>query len=616
MVITMALCLSAAVIWFGAVTIDVAAPAYALAAVLALLWAGKLLFSRAVSWKASPLHWPVLAFVVYATVRYFTSPIEYEGRIELLQIWLLAFVYFLCAFNFYRSRDRTIIFAVLLALGLGEALYGMWQFGTKSDQILHWVRHIGYRGRASGTYFCPNHLAGFLEMVIALAIGRTAIQRFSRSKVQKSALQKIFVIYITLFLIAALLMTLSRSSWMAVALALATLFFWGEWDWRLLWPRLAVAAAAICLIGIAAFTIKPVRFYIQDTLAGEQKKDGSALRDPTFGGRTLMWSATVAIIRDQPLVGTGPGTWQWFHPKYRPAEYQAHSEHAHNDILQLASDYGLIGFGIVAWAFVAFFRHASLIARRNASSEQRSFAVGSALAVTAILFHSWLDFNMHILANPLVMVALMGMTVAMDDEDERYRRLELNRFAKYALGLALFLAAAAAVWFVRPAALAVHYSSEADDLTNILEWDRALVLYQRAIALDPKFPEPHSRSGQVYLLKAKWKIGENNLAERKRLAQLSIASFEKSLALNPHQAGVLIRAGNAYELVGDLERARACFDRALALEPRSSAVHAQAGLFFRRAGDEPAAIAAFEKSNRLHGNIVSGLNILELKAHR
>jgi O-antigen ligase len=615
MVITMALCVLAGVVWFGAVTIDVAAPIYAMAVLLGLMWAGKLFFAQAVSWKPSPMHWPVLAFVVYTTIRYFTSSIEYDSRIELFQVWLLASVYFVCALNFYRSRDRTIIFTVLLALAFAEAIYGIWQFGTRSDNVLNLLRNIGYRGRASGTYICPNNLAGFLEMVICLAIGRTAIQRFSRSAVQKSALQKVFTVYLTLFVITGLIMTLSRSGWTATVLALGTLFFWGDWDWRVLWPRLAVTAAALCIIVVVGYNIKPVRLYVQDTLSGEQKKDGSSLRDPSLGGRTIMWGGSVGIIKEHPVFGTGPGTWQWFFPKHRSKQLQIHPEHAHNDILQLAADYGLIGFGIVVWAFVAFFRHASLIARRNTSSEQRSFAVGSALAVTAIIFHSWFDFNMHILANAVVMVMLMGMTVGMDDSDDRYPRVELPRVRRYALGMAIVLLCATGIWFVRPAALAYHYSSRADDWKDILEWDRALALYQKAINLDPGFPEPHTRMGQTYFTMSRWRVGEDKAAERKELGQRAVAAFERSLALNPYQTGVLVRLGTAYETIGEVEKGAKCFDRALALEPGSAFVYEQLGLFHRRAGNEEKALLAFEESRKLWWDVVSELNVMELKAH-
>jgi hypothetical protein len=505
---------------------------------------------------------------------------------------------------------------VLLTIALAEAIYGFWQVGTKADNVLNLLRPIGYRGRAGGTYICPNHLAGLLEMVIGLAIGRTAIQRFSRSKVEKSALQKVFIVYVTLFIITGLIFTFSRSAWISVGVALGTLWFWGEWDWRVLWPRMAVAGATLCVIAVVAFSVRPVRIFIEDTLSGERKKDGSTLRDPSFGGRSVMWKGSMDVIRDHPVVGTGPGTWQWFFPKYRGANLQIHPEHAHNDILQLASDYGVIGLGIVVWAFAMFYRHAAIIASRNTSSEQRSFAVGSALAVTAMIVHSWFDFNMHMLANAMVLVMLMAMTVAMDDSEDLHPRVELKRAPRYAIGFALLLSCGAAVWFVRPAALAFHYSSEADDLKDLLEWDKALVLYGKAAALDPGFPEAHARMGQVYFSQAKWRIGEGKVAERKKLAEQSIAAFEKSLELNPYQTFTTVRLAGAYELAGDSQSAARCFDKAVALEPDGAFVYEQMGLFYRRAGEEAKALKAFENSSRLFVNVVSELNILELKAHR
>src|SRR5882672_1082211 len=106
MVITMVLCIYAAVIAFAAVTPDFAAPAYALALLLALIWAGKLFGAKVVSWKHSPLHLAVVAFIGYAVARYFFSPLEYEARLDLIDICLCGLVYFIAASNFYRPRDR------------------------------------------------------------------------------------------------------------------------------------------------------------------------------------------------------------------------------------------------------------------------------------------------------------------------------------------------------------------------------------------------------------------------------------------------------------------------------------------------------------------------------
>jgi putative inorganic carbon (HCO3(-)) transporter len=614
MVVTMALCLLAGVVCFGAVSVNLAAPVYVFALVAGLIWAGKLFFMNVVSWKPSPMHWPVLAFAFYALMRYLVSPIEYESRMELFRVWLLAFVYFLCAFNFYRSRDRTIIFTVLLALAFAESLYGLWQFGTRSNDVLHLSRPTAYEGRASGTYICPNHLAGLLEMVIALAVGRTVTRRFSRTSVEKSALRKILVVYVTLFLIAGMIVTFSRAGWSALVVALATLLLWGSWDWRVLWPRLLAGGVAILVVIVVGWNIKPVRIYVQDTLSGEQKKDGSALRDPSLGGRTLMWRATTGMIQERPLLGSGPGTWQYLHLKHRPPESQIHADFAHNDILQLAAEYGVIGFGIVVWAFAAFFWHAWRVVRHNSSSEQRAFAVGSALAVTAIIVHSWFDFNMHILGNALLLVTLMGVTVAMDEDEENKQRVELKG-ARYALGAAILVLCGLGAWFVTPAVMAHHYQDRAEDLQSSLDWDGTVAACKKASTWDRNFPEPYRIRGEIYYATSRWKVDEDQEKERKEFAEGAVWAFNKSLKRNPFQGLVLVRLANAYELAGDFENAAKCLTQALALEPHSAFFYEEMGLFYRRRGDEPRALACFEKSRSIHATFLADLNVWELKAN-
>src|SRR6185503_19355108 len=105
---------------------------------------------------------------------------------------------------------------------------------------------------------------------------------------------------------AGMFVTFSRAGWVALVVGLATLLFWGGWDWRVLWPRLAAGTAALLLVLGVGWSFKLVRIYVHETLSGEQKKDGSVLRDPTLGGRTHMWQATTALIKEHPLVGTEP----------------------------------------------------------------------------------------------------------------------------------------------------------------------------------------------------------------------------------------------------------------------------------------------------------------------
>ncbi len=613
MVITMALCLVIATALFGAVAIEDAVFVYGLAMLLALGWAAKLFFGRVVSWKYSPVHVPVLAFLAYATVRYFTSPIEYESRLMLFQIGLCALIYFLAASNFHRPRDRTILLVCLMVLAALEATYGLWQFFTKATTVLHLQRPLIYQGRAGGTFVCPNHLAGFLEMVLGLVLARIALHRSSKGSMQRSTLGKIFMAYVALLVLAGILATLSRAGWVATVIGMLTFLFWGEWRGRTIWSRLIVGMAGLCVFGFLAYNVQPVRAYIAWTLMGSERDAAITLKDPDLGGRTLMWRSSLRIIQDYPLWGTGGGTWQWFHPQYRDPRLQTHPEFAHNDILQLGSEYGLVGFALVVWVVIGFYRHAVRFTGHHNSSEQRAFAVGSVIAVTAILAHSWFDFNLHVPANALLWITLIGFTVAMEDGEGRYPRVELAPRFKYALATALVLVTAAGAWLVVPTALAARHVFVGTDYKEVLDWNRALAHFQRAIKLDPKYPEPYAKIGDIYRVQAEFRRDPARQNERVDLARKAIESYRQSLRQNPRQADVVLRLAYAQELAEDMEAAQKAYDQALALDPSSALVYQRLGFFYRKLGDEKRAEAAFTKSLNLSPDNTTRLNLIDLR---
>lgn len=615
MVITMALCLATATALFGAVAIEDAVFVYGLAMLLALGWAAKLFFARVVSWKYSPVHLPVLAFLAYAIVRYFASPIEYHSRLMLFQIGLCTLIYFLAASNFHRPRDRTILLVCLMVLAVLEVTYGLWQFFTKTNTVLHLQRPLIYQGRAGGTFVCPNHLAGFLEMVLGLVLARIALHRPAKGSMQRSTLGKIFMVYVALLVLAGILATLSRAGWVATVVGMLTFLFWGEWRGRTIWSRLIVGMAGLCVFGFLAYNVQPVRAYIAWTLSGSESDAGIALSDPQIGGRTLMWRSSLRMIQDHPLWGTGGGTWQWFHPQYRDPRMQMLPEFAHNDILQLGSEYGLVGFALVVWAVIAFYRHAVQFTGHHHSSEQRAFAVGSVIGVTAILAHSWFDFNLHVPANALLWMTMLGCTVAMEDGEGRYPRVELAPRLKYALASALVLAVAVGAWLLVPTALAARHVFVGTDYKEVLDWNRALAHFQRAIELDPKNPEPYAKSGDIYRVQAEFRRDPARQTERLDLARKAIEYYRQSLRQNPRQPQILLRVADAQEEAGEMEAAQQAYDRALALDPNSALVYQRLGFFYRRLGDLKRAEAALQKSQKLWPDSTAHLNLIDLRTN-
>ena len=59
--------------------------------------------------------------------------------------------------------------------------------------------------------------------------------------------------------------------------------------------------------------------------------------------RLHMWSDTLTMIRQQPWLGWGAGSYQWIFPRFRTISDQMLFNYAHNEYLHFAADYGIIG---------------------------------------------------------------------------------------------------------------------------------------------------------------------------------------------------------------------------------------------------------------------------------
>src|ERR1043166_4776976 len=425
MMTIMALCVFGIALPIGGVNPEVAAPAYLLAALLGMLWAGRFLFARELTWHSSPMHWPVAMFLVYAVARYLGSPLEYAARVELFQVGVCALIYFVCATQFTRPSDRTFFLVALMILAVFESGYGVWQAMSKSDAVFQWLRPEGYRGRASGTFIYPNHLAGFLELVLGLVLARAALVRRESEKLEKSIILKVLTIYVVVMVVVGIVFSRSRAGWAAVVAGLSVFPFLGDWRPRVSFPRLVLVLVVISGMMFCLWKIDFTRTHFLRTLNLDGDANTVSLSDPTLGGRVLMWKGTLKMIQEHPLFGTGGGSWQWIYQQHKDPAILSRPEHAHNDFLNLTSDYGLVGLIILGPLFVGFWRHGLRLSHGQHSPEKQAFAIGAMVSVTSILLHSWFDLTLHAPANPVVLSSILGVVAAMDGGSGTTSRREL-----------------------------------------------------------------------------------------------------------------------------------------------------------------------------------------------
>jgi tetratricopeptide (TPR) repeat protein len=103
-----------------------------------------------------------------------------------------------------------------------------------------------------------------------------------------------------------------------------------------------------------------------------------------------MWKATGRMIKDKPLFGVGAGAWEVQAPLYQEAGSQLETDYyAHNEILQLLAEYGLVGwlflfclFFYLLWAAFRTLTDHSPEGRREAPL--RAFTLASLLMLLLV----------------------------------------------------------------------------------------------------------------------------------------------------------------------------------------------------------------------------------------
>src|SRR6266511_3302810 len=150
----------------------------------------------------------VLAFAGYAIVRYQQAEIEYVARQELSRILVYTILFFVILNNVTRQESIQVLCHVTVFLAMAISIYAVFQFATNSPYVWHFLKPASYMKRGSGTYICPNHLAGFLEMTLPLALTFTFLSRVNH-------LLRVFLGYAGVVILAGLAVTVSRGGWVA-----------------------------------------------------------------------------------------------------------------------------------------------------------------------------------------------------------------------------------------------------------------------------------------------------------------------------------------------------------------------------------------------------------------
>ncbi len=152
-----------------------------------------------------------------------------------------------------------------------------------------------------------------------------------------------------------------------------------------------------------------------------------------YGGRLAQAVSTLDMLRAFPLFGVGLGAYRDIYFRYQPPELspgKLYFPYAHNDLLQLVVELGLIGTAIcvfAAWRVGRDLLGAHLLGRgrcpvgggedegaRRREELSVGIGLGALAGILALLVHSAFDFGVRIPADGMLAAACLGIaTVAL-----------------------------------------------------------------------------------------------------------------------------------------------------------------------------------------------------------
>jgi O-antigen ligase len=118
--------------------------------------------------------------------------------------------------------------------------------------------------------------------------------------------------------------------------------------------------------------------------------------EATVKERRFMWESGLAMSRQHPWLGVGPGGVKREYQRFAlPEAIKKRTGHVHNTPLQILVERGAIGLAVWLWIWVAFYAKAIAVLRRLAAEAvvTRGLVLGSLAAITGFLIGGLSEYN-------------------------------------------------------------------------------------------------------------------------------------------------------------------------------------------------------------------------------
>ncbi|MBU1445747.1 O-antigen ligase family protein, partial [Patescibacteria group bacterium] len=347
-------------------------------------------------------------FMMFFLLSYFFSQTKNVGLFEVILFVAGAFVYvFVSSQKWDLKKFEKFLIGVVVVLAM-SSLYGYFQY-----IIEPFNRFTGSFG--SNVYKFSQYPNAYANFVIATL---PVVFYFWHQKL--NAWKKLIIGVLIVLVLASFFLSYSRGGLMVLGL-MGVVYIFGivlqQWKaqkrLKLGWRNIGKAIALpILMVVIAASLTAPINYLRSlnhDDINSFTEKVTLNADEASVSttNRIEFWKGSLKLFFDNPILGTGPASFNYVFPKYQES-LLGNSSHPHNLFLKILVENGFFAMiSFVLFLAILFVRNAKLYKK----FDQKEGAILSVLFLSTLGsgLHNMIDYNLNFVSTIFLLFLFLGM---------------------------------------------------------------------------------------------------------------------------------------------------------------------------------------------------------------
>jgi O-antigen ligase len=537
----------------------------------------------------SALYLPIICYFLFATVSITQATNSTTAIIELAH--QLTFVgLFILAYHTFQIENFPKFLRICATVGIVVSFMGILEArGIDAN----WFPLSN--GRPSATFEYRNFAAAYLILSLPLTL-LLWIQA-------KKNTDFLLGIVATTMMLTFLIYTRTRGAWVGFLGAICiTLFIasFAKWRWKtpfaftICWKNKtnqAITALAVILLVFLA-TLPPQIASPHSRAIDEGKLElANALSFATAPqadrGRRTLWTHTIAMIQDHPLLGVGLNNWQYLYPLYDQGDMigaQSAPVRPHNDWLWIASEMGIPAWFIYMWFLTTIALMVVRILQNTKNPYYGLYTLAISASLLAMLGHGQVSFPKERIETNFIFWFGLGIIAQIATHTQNAKPIHhpITKWGILSIPLVLLFCTGLSychIQFDRHYLRAYEYHQGNQYQGVIMEANQAL--------------KWGNFNPQIYFLQGNGYRYTNQPLHAEN-------AYLQGLRYHPYSVQFLKALGTAFALQNKLDLAEKTYDKALEIYPDYAPVYNDLGNIYQQRQEFSKAIAAYKKASHLN----------------